>query len=186
MPRATLRFAECRRPGGRRADSGKWRQRVCARRTQRGRIVSEAEGIAVPAARLSTIRDGRPATTWPPGGVGACRSSGIGSGRRLPETVGGRSAGGRALPVRVLHRRLRRNLDQRRVRPRTGDGAGLQRAATGCRIQRSPKPGDEVTIAILAMNGPLAGPGGAVFVRYANAGVRVAGSRDTEFPNRNQ
>ena len=35
-------------------------------------------------------------------------------------------------------------------------------------VSTEPKPGDEVTIAILAMNGPLAAPGGAVFVRYAN------------------
>ena len=30
-----------------------------------------------------------------------------------------------------------------------------------------PKPGDQYTIAILGMNGPMAAPGGAVFVRYA-------------------
>ena len=32
----------------------------------------------------------------------------------------------------------------------------------------NPKSGDEHTIALLAVNGPLAAPGGAVFVRYAN------------------
>ena len=30
-----------------------------------------------------------------------------------------------------------------------------------------PKPDDQYTIAILGMNGPIAAPGGAVFVRYA-------------------
>ena len=30
-----------------------------------------------------------------------------------------------------------------------------------------PKPGDEHTIALLAMNGPIGAPGGAVFVRFA-------------------
>ena len=34
-------------------------------------------------------------------------------------------------------------------------------------VSAEPKAGDEVNIAILAMNGPLAAPGGAVFVRYA-------------------
>lgn len=35
-------------------------------------------------------------------------------------------------------------------------------------VSADPKPGDEHTIALLAINGPLAAPGGAVFVRYAN------------------
>jgi hypothetical protein len=34
-------------------------------------------------------------------------------------------------------------------------------------ITAEPKPGDQHTIAILGVNGPLAAPGGAVFVRYA-------------------
>ena len=35
-------------------------------------------------------------------------------------------------------------------------------------VNGNPKSGDEHTIALLAVNGPLAAPGGAVFVRYAN------------------
>ena len=35
-------------------------------------------------------------------------------------------------------------------------------------VTAAPNPGDQYTIAILAANGPLAAPGGAVFVRYAN------------------
>ena len=35
-------------------------------------------------------------------------------------------------------------------------------------ITAEPQPGDVHTIALLAANGPLAAPGGAVFVRYAN------------------
>ena len=34
-------------------------------------------------------------------------------------------------------------------------------------VDAEPKPGDQHTIAILAVNGPLAAPGGAVFVRFA-------------------
>ena len=34
-------------------------------------------------------------------------------------------------------------------------------------VSTEPKPGDQHTIAILAMNGPIAAPGGAVFVRFA-------------------
>lgn len=34
-------------------------------------------------------------------------------------------------------------------------------------LSTDPKPGDKHTIALLAVNGPLAAPGGAVFVRYA-------------------
>ena len=34
-------------------------------------------------------------------------------------------------------------------------------------IDAEPKPGDQHTIAILGVNGPLGAPGGAVFVRYA-------------------
>ena len=33
-------------------------------------------------------------------------------------------------------------------------------------VSTNPKPGDKHTIALLAINGPLAAPGGAVFVRY--------------------
>ena len=32
------------------------------------------------------------------------------------------------------------------------------------------QPGDQLTIALLAINGPIGAPGGAVFVRYANLG----------------
>lgn len=35
-------------------------------------------------------------------------------------------------------------------------------------LTADPKPGDKYTIALLAANGPLAAPGGAVFVRYAS------------------
>jgi hypothetical protein len=35
-------------------------------------------------------------------------------------------------------------------------------------ITTEPRPGEQHTIALLAANGPLAAPGGAVFVRYAN------------------
>ena len=34
-------------------------------------------------------------------------------------------------------------------------------------VSTEPKPGDQHTIALLAVNGPLGAPGGAVFVRYA-------------------
>lgn len=34
-------------------------------------------------------------------------------------------------------------------------------------ISANPEPGDEHTIALLAVNGPIAAPGGAVFVRFA-------------------
>lgn len=34
-------------------------------------------------------------------------------------------------------------------------------------VTAEPKPGDQHTIAVLGVNGPLAAPGGAVFVRYA-------------------
>ena len=34
-------------------------------------------------------------------------------------------------------------------------------------VSDNPRPGDTHTIALLAVNGPLAAPGGAVFVRYA-------------------
>ena len=34
-------------------------------------------------------------------------------------------------------------------------------------VSADPQPGDQHTIALLAINGPLAAPGGAVFVRYA-------------------
>lgn len=34
-------------------------------------------------------------------------------------------------------------------------------------VSTNPQPGDQHTIAILAMNGPIGAPGGAVFVRYA-------------------
>ncbi len=34
-------------------------------------------------------------------------------------------------------------------------------------VSANPKPGDTHTIALLAINGPIAAPGGAVFVRYA-------------------
>ena len=34
-------------------------------------------------------------------------------------------------------------------------------------VSSNPQPGDSHTIALLAINGPLAAPGGAVFVRYA-------------------
>lgn len=34
-------------------------------------------------------------------------------------------------------------------------------------ISTEPQPGDQHTIALLAMNGPIGAPGGAVFVRYA-------------------
>ena len=34
-------------------------------------------------------------------------------------------------------------------------------------VSATPQPGDRHTIALLAVNGPLAAPGGAVFVRYA-------------------
>lgn len=35
-------------------------------------------------------------------------------------------------------------------------------------ITAEPRPGDKYTIALLAVNGPLGAPGGAVFVRYAS------------------
>jgi hypothetical protein len=35
-------------------------------------------------------------------------------------------------------------------------------------ITTDPQPGQKYTIALLAVNGPLAEPGGAIFVRYAS------------------
>ena len=35
-------------------------------------------------------------------------------------------------------------------------------------VSSDPQPGDNHSIALLAVNGPIAAPGGAVFVRYAN------------------
>ena len=35
-------------------------------------------------------------------------------------------------------------------------------------VNADPNPGDRHSIALLAVNGPIAAPGGAVFVRYAN------------------
>ena len=37
-------------------------------------------------------------------------------------------------------------------------------------ITTDTQPGDQLTIALLAINGPIGAPGGAVFVRYANLG----------------
>jgi hypothetical protein len=34
-------------------------------------------------------------------------------------------------------------------------------------VTTEPRPGQQHTIALLAMNGPIAAPGGAVFVRWA-------------------
>ena len=34
-------------------------------------------------------------------------------------------------------------------------------------VSTEPQPGDQHTLALLAVNGPLAAPGGAIFVRYA-------------------
>ena len=37
-------------------------------------------------------------------------------------------------------------------------------------VSAEPQPGAEHTIALLAMNGPIAAPGGAIFVRWAQLG----------------
>ena len=85
-----------------------------------------------------------------------------------------------AVPVRVVHRRLRRDLDQRGVRPGASHGAGVQCAPSAWSCPAEPQAGDEVTIAILAMNGPLAAPGGSRVRALRHVGLRVAGNRATE------
>jgi hypothetical protein len=45
-------------------------------------------------------------------------------------------------------------------------------------VSSDPHPGDQHTISLLAVNGPLAAPGGAVFVRYATLAFEW---RDPEF-----
>ena len=44
-------------------------------------------------------------------------------------------------------------------------------------VSADPKPGDKHTIALLAINGPIAAPGGAVFVRYATLAFEWKDSR---------
>ena len=41
------------------------------------------------------------------------------------------------------------------------------------RITRNSQPGDRYVIAILAINGPLADPGGTIFIRYARIGFEI-------------
>ncbi len=44
-------------------------------------------------------------------------------------------------------------------------------------VSADPQPGDKHTIALLAINGPIAAPGGAVFVRYATLAFEWRDSR---------
>lgn len=44
-------------------------------------------------------------------------------------------------------------------------------------ISADPQPGDTHTVALLAVNGPLAAPGGAVFIRYATLAFEWRGSQ---------
>ena len=94
-------------------------------------IVPEAEGSP---CRLPDYDD----SGWEDcGDLGAWRRRGVSFiwyriKATLPETVGGRASGRSEVPLRVLHRRLRRDLDQRRVRPGTRHGPGVQRSPARC------------------------------------------------------
>ena len=84
----------------------------------------------------------------------------------LPETVGGRSLdGARCLFESCIDDYgeiwINGECDRERA---TVQGFNVPQRVV---VSTEPKAGDEISIAILAMNGPLAAPGGAVFVRYA-------------------
>ena len=84
----------------------------------------------------------------------------------LPETVGGRPVEG----TRCLFETCIDDYGEVWIDGECDRGKGAiqgfnvpQRVSVGS----DPRPGDQHTLALLAVNGPLAAPGGAVFVRYA-------------------
>ena len=83
----------------------------------------------------------------------------------IPETVGGQAVQGRCLVETCIDDYGEIWIDGECDR-QAGAVQGFnvpQRVV----VSADPKPGDQHTIALLAINGPLAAPGGAVFVRYA-------------------
>ena len=83
----------------------------------------------------------------------------------IPETVGGQAVQGRCLIETCIDDYGEIWIDGECDR-QAGAVQGFnvpQRVV----VSADPKPGDQHTIALLAINGPLAAPGGAVFVRYA-------------------
>ena len=83
----------------------------------------------------------------------------------LPETVGGRSLeGGRVLFETCIDDYGEIWVDGECNRERgTVQGFNVPQRVV---VSDQPKPGDQHTIALLAINGPIAAPGGAVFVRF--------------------
>ena len=84
----------------------------------------------------------------------------------LPETVGGRElAGSRTLFETCVDDYGEIWIDGEGNRDRgTVQGFNVPQRIV---VTAEPQPGNQHTIAILGVNGPLAAPGGAVFVRYA-------------------
>ena len=84
----------------------------------------------------------------------------------LPETVGGRElTGSRMLFETCVDDYGEIWIDGECNRDRgTVQGFNVPQRIV---VTTEPKPGNQHTIAILGVNGPLAAPGGAVFVRYA-------------------
>ena len=84
----------------------------------------------------------------------------------LPETVGGRSIiGTRCLLETCIDDYGEIWIDGECDRDRGAvQGFNVPQRVV---LSADPRPGDKHTIALLAVNGPLAAPGGAVFVRYA-------------------
>ena len=120
----------------------------------------------MPAGPILTIPAGRPAPTWRRGAGAGCLSCGIASRRRCPKRWAGATLdGARCLFESCIDDYgeiwINGECDRERA---TVQGFNVPQRVV---VSAAPKAGDEVTIAILAMNGPLAAPGGAVFVRYA-------------------
>ena len=84
----------------------------------------------------------------------------------LPEAVGGKSiSGSRCLIETCIDDYGEIGIDGECDRDRGAvQGFNVPQRVV---LSAEPKPGDKHTIALLAANGPLAAPGGAVFVRYA-------------------
>ena len=84
----------------------------------------------------------------------------------IPETVGGRSVQG----MRVLFETCIDDYGEIWVDGECDRDKGVVKGfnvAQRVGVDDDPQPGNEHTIAVLAINGPLAAPGGAVFVRFA-------------------
>ena len=84
----------------------------------------------------------------------------------LPATVGGRSIeGGRCMFETCIDDYGEIWVDGECNRERgTVQGFNVPQRVV---VSDEPKPGDQHTIALLAINGPIAAPGGSVFVRFA-------------------